>query len=52
MSSLQPDNYDDLLESRDPQNGRCLQENFSSEIKKKEFITLLRVSYCWHLNVL
>jgi len=33
-------------------NGLRLQEDFPSEIEKKEFIALLWVSYCWYLNVL
>jgi len=51
MSSLGPGNYDDIKGSHDLQNGQRLQEDFPGEIKK-EFTALLRVSYCWYLNVI
>ena len=52
MSSLQPGDYDDILRSRDTQNGQPLQEHFPGEIKKSELIALMREIYCWYLNVL
>ena len=42
MSLLQPGNYDDILESCDPQIGRPLQENFPGEIKKKSLLLCCR----------
>ena len=51
MYLLQLGNYDDILGSRDLQNGWTLQEDFPGEIKK-EFNALLRLSYHWYLNVL
>ena len=36
MSLLRPGNHDDILGSRDLQNGQHLQEDFLSEIEKKK----------------